>query len=566
MSKNNGAIRLIVIILLLTVVFQIPGTATAAENSTDITLWFTVYGSSQEGLQSADVACWYSAKEKKYFLFLPSMADPSELQVHFADGLSVSAGSQKLRNGGVTQVFQPKKTVSVRINGKSYPIQVMQSSGIPALWIKTEKRTLKAIHAKKTNKEPAKLLMLSPEGQTVYRGALSHLKARGHYSFNLEKKPYQIKLDTSADLLGFGSAKKWILLANTPDYTLLRNTITFDMASDAGLQYSPANAHVDLYIDGEYKGVYLLTDKIEVGKDRVAISDLQKATERLNDKPLDQYKRFGNRNYKKDTGKGYRIPIDPLDITGGYLLELDYPNRYIDAASGFVTKRGQAVNIKEPELASEKQVYWIRSMVQAFENALRANNGTDKATGKYYADFIDMDSFVKKFILEEVVKNLDANKSSQYFYKPPDHISDRLFAGPAWDYDSALGNFAPQYNPKFMLPQNLCAGTDTAMGYYWWSALYRQPDFYSEVLRVYHEVYVPLLNVLAGSAEGTGRLMSVDAYAKKIEAATAMNFIRWPMVKNRSNHVNAGTTYQDQIKHLKDFITKRAMFLDATWK
>ncbi|MCL2867299.1 MAG: CotH kinase family protein, partial [Clostridia bacterium] len=561
MRKHRSS--MIVICLCFLIILFFPSTHAVAAKQLEF--WVSPQGNTAVGAVSPDIACWYSEKDKQYYLLLPAMVDASRLTIHFTQVDTMSIGGLTLRPGDVTKVFVPGKTLNVQTKNGKYKLSVLQSANVPAIWIETLNGSLKAIHAKKTNRETADMLMLSPNGNTVYQGSLEHFRGRGHASFAFDKKPYQIKLTVSTDLLGYGKAKKWILLAMFTDYSLLRNTIAFDMAADAGLPYSPNNAHIDLYIDREYKGTYLLCDKIEIGKTRVSIPDLEKNTEALNDKPLSEYKRVGKNNYTKNSIKGYQIPNEPDDISGGYILELEYQKRYPEGSSGFVTKRGQAVVLSEPKYASQAQVETVRKQMQAFENAIFSKNGIDTDSGKHYSQIMDMNSLTRKFVIEEILKNYDASKSSQYFYKPADSESTLLFAGPVWDYDSSLGNFAPEHNKKFFEPEYFCAATDTAMPFYIWSALYKQADFYETAVNVYHEVYKPLLRVLLGQEPGTGRLRSLDAYYQHIQGTAHLNFIRWPMATNRKLRINPGPKYWDQIAQLEDFITRRELFLDKEW-
>ncbi len=121
-------------------------------------------------------------------------------------------------------------------------------------------------------------------------------------------------------------------------------------------------------------------------------------------------------------------------------LELSY--RYTDSGSGFVTKGGQAVLLKTPEYASRAQVRYISSLVQRFENAIMADDGIDPESGKHFFEIADKDSLVGKYLIEEISKNLDANRTSYYLYKYNDYISEKLFFGPVWDYDNAYGLYS----------------------------------------------------------------------------------------------------------------------------
>jgi len=537
-----------------------------------LNLWVSDRKSSEPGEPAhAEIACWYSKQDRFFYLFLPSMMNASRLYVHFDQEEPILIDGVSVRNGGVSDAFVPGRSLQVETRKGNFQVRVLQSANLPALWVVTQSGSLNAIHAKKTHKEPSNLLMLNADGRAVYRGNLQYIKSRGEASFRYAKKPYQIKLEKSADLLGTGKAKKWILLAMYNDYSLLRNKLTFEMAEAAGLPYTVRSGHVDLYLNREYRGTYLLCEKIEIGTNRIPIQDLEKATETVNESPLSDYSRFGSRQYAANTAKGHQIPIDPEDISGGYLIELDYPHRYKDDPSGFVTARGQAVNIKEPKYASKAQVETIQAFMQSFENALFAPTGVDSVTGKHYSEFVDMDSLVRKYLIEEISKNYDTNRSSHYYYKPEDARSPLAFAGPVWDYDSAYSNYNPQHSrlslSALSSPLNLGVATDSAMRYFWWPAAYKRHDFRQAVADTYHQVYMPLLCTLLGLEDGSdrSRLLPIDAYAAQIDASAQMNRSRWPFGSRKPYPLDNGKTPEENVSYLKDFLQKRMDFLSELW-
>ena len=511
------------------------------------------------------VSWWYSSKEKAYFLFLPAFADASNLTIWFGGAKELTIDGKLVKNGESTSVLIPGARLSVTLDNKSCELRVMQSARIPAMFLHTESGSMEHIHKSKNNEEPGSFLLMDAQGGRLQGGDLSQIKGRGNYTFTLNKKPYQIKLKTSADLCDMGKAKTWILLANHYDNSLLRNKIAFDLADAVGLMYSSKSQAVDIYINSEYRGSYLLCEKVEIGDTRVGINDLEKDTEIANSASLDTYARFG-KPYQQGGSKGINIPSDPEDITGGYLLELDYKSRYRPEVSGFVTKRGQSVIIKEPECASQNQAEYIRAFMQGFENAICAKDGRDPATGKHYSEFVDMDSLVKKYLMEEFAKNFDGNRSSQFYYKPADEQSRLAFAGPVWDYDIAFGNYATERNQKVKDPRNFVTNADTGERYYWLPKVYRQADFQAAAIKAYRETYVPALDILLGNRPaGNGRLRSLNDYAGELEASAAMNFTRWPIFNSPNWQVETGIDYPANIAYLKGFIEGRMAFLAESW-
>lgn len=553
-------------LLLLLLVFLPAGAL--AEKISD--LWVTSslpQGAVQTGAAQTPldaVRWWYSSKEKAYILFLPAGVNPGSLQLWFEGPQTLTFGRQKVKSGDSVDFLTPGEKIKLASGKDTYTLKIMQSANIPAMFISTESGSVESIHESKENEEKGYLAMINANGDFLYDGGLSQVKCRGNYSFTLSKKPYQIKLDKACDLCGMGEAKTWILLANHFDNSLLRNKIVFDLADEVGLSYSPRSQAVDLYVNNDYFGSYLLCEKVEIGDTRIDIYDLEKATEKKNDAPLDTYSKFGKPDQKGKT-KGYDIPNGPEDITGGYLMELDYKARYKAEPSGFITQRGQPVVIKEPKAASKAQMEYISAFMQGFENAVFSKDGNDPESGKHYSEFVDMDSLVKKYLVEEVVKNFDANRTSLYYYKPSDTQSKLVFAGPVWDYDIAIGNYAIPRNQRVKNPKYFVTNSDSGMQYYWFPALYRQSDFKQAAISAYHESFVPALNVLLGKNPSGVNLRSLDSYADEIEDSAAMNFIRWPIFNSPFWEVETGKNYAENIEYIRAFFEGRMAFLEESW-
>ncbi len=520
-----------------------------------------------ESLPPDSIHWWYSEKAGEHYLFLPAGADISCLQLWFdATEQSIAIGEKTLRSGDAADFLTPGSKYTVTCGKLSYSLTVMQSKNVPAMFIQTESGSLKRIHASRDNKETGFLSMLNADGTLEYEGKLAQMKGRGHSSFANPKKPYQIKLDNSTNLCGMGKAKTWVLLADYEDNSLLRNKMAYALADAVGLAYTSKTCTVDLYINNSYYGAYLLCEKVEIGDSRINIRDLQKATEKENDKPLESYPAYSAGSYRFGRSKGLQIPNNPQDITGGYLLELEKPDRYRPEISGFATLRGQPIVIKEPEYVSREQADYILAYMQGFENAIFSKDGTDPKSGKRYTEFVDMDSLAKKYVMEEISKNFDANRSSLYFYKPSESEGTIAYAGPVWDYDNAFGNFSNQRTRSLKLPTGFSANSDRGENYYWFPALYRQKDFYAAAVKTYHDQFVPALRILLGQEKGSRNgLQSIKEYAAEIEASAAMNFIRWPVFNSPSRQVKTGKDYAENIAYLENFISGRMAFLSENW-
>ena len=257
-------------------------------------------------------------------------------------------------------------------------------------------------------------------------------------------------------------------------------------------------------------------------------------------------------------------------LSGGYLLQLELEERYASSASGFVTAHGQPVLVKSPEYIGKAQMNYIRSLVQSFENAIYAEDGIDPDTGKHYTDIADLSSLVGKYLIEEITKNVDGNKSSYYLYKYQDSVSDKLYFGPVWDYDIAYGNYTASYYRERNLPsgEGLMTAVDDYERYYWFPRLYAHEDFQEAVKEAYRNRFRPCLEVILGLAEpgeDTVNLQSLTAYEEMLTAAAGMNFTRWRTFNDPKFPVKTGEDFHENIEFMRSFLTERMAYLDSIW-
>lgn len=401
---------------------------------------------------------WWQGSDR-YYLFMPSDADLANLTVKYTASAEVLLDGNTLVNESPVS-FEADTEHTLSCGDNVYGLYVMKSEGLPSLHITTQSGSMDAVHADKGHKEPASIV-ISSDGEILLEKGLEYIKGRGNATWRYEKKPYNIKFDKKTSLFGMDKAKKWTLLANYVDETLVRNHTALTVAKRLGIPFTSEHTFVDLYINNEYYGNYVLCESVEVGDGRVEINDLTDATEEANpDIDIEECELGGNREVdyyklKADTQKWVNIPDNPDDITGGYLLEYELPNRYVYEVSGFVTKRNQTIVVKEPEYASEAQVKYISSLYQEFEDAVYSETGYN-SLGKHYSEYIDFSSMVKMYVFQEFTKNLDAGLTSFYICKDTD--SDKFVAAPVWDFDMALGEGIDRYGMNNSTPEGWWAG------------------------------------------------------------------------------------------------------------
>lgn len=505
-------------------------------------------------------------KNNRYHLFFPgTWMDGRDIAIKAEKTIFING--EPYENGDLIPPFAAGDAWTVSVGKKNYHTQTVQlhtGSELPALFLYTQSGSLSAIHADKEVKEPSAYFLFEP-GKESEHGALEYLKARGNTTFEHPKKPYQIKFPQKKALCGMDEAKKWVLLADYWDISLLRNRITLDLAKAVGMRYSLDCTHVDLYINCKYRGLYLLTEKIEIGENSVDIRDLQKATEKMNLKNLDTFESvLLEKKKRQDTGdfvalRGYVGIKNPSDITGGYILETDKLHRfYQDTYSGFVTGNSMAVAVKEPENATMEMVLYVGEMVNAFHRAILTKDGVDPQTGKRWDELFDKESLAQKYLIEEFTENFDAMVGSQYFYKEADSVSDKIFAGPCWDYDLTFGN--AQHKPNRLYLRGFEQGHDE----YWYNHLHNFDDFEVLVAQMWRDVFSPLANALAGKTQDP-RIRSVAEYGEEIRQSAEMNFVLWTIKSIEGRHKGTGHNFSSAVVFLQDYAGRRAAWLDQSF-
>lgn len=331
------------------------------------------------------------------------------------------------------------------------------------------------------------------------------IRGRGNITWSYEKKPYQIKLEKKTDLLSMGKAKKWVLLANYGDRSLLRNQVFLGMSQDMGLEFSPKIEPVDLFIDGEYMGSYSLCTKPEVSESRVNIDS--------------------NRDFLVRFGMAFR----------NYSFDLD---------TWSMPEDFRMANIEDihDEAMLERAAPLVQEIVTAIEDT-----ETDE-----YTKYLDLTSWAKYYLLQEFSKNTDAVIRSVYAYWIEE--DQKLYMGPAWDFDQSAGSLEqPDKEYDYLSPYGFCARYEG-----WYVPLFEHEEFVNEVERVYRE---------EGVREAFVRsYQNLPAYAEEIRASAEMNFVRWDILGLPEKNDIQADSFEGQIEYLEQWLKDRAGYMEHNIK
>lgn len=474
-------------------------------------------------------------------IFLPSNSDIKKLTLVFGGEKEISYGKTgeqacgKIFSGdsvdlsfAASKDFEGNECYDVTFYSGNNSARYIfyRDSSLPAVFVETSKG-IEYIESSKDNRDKkAEITIISADGKTEYSDK-SEIKGRGNATWGYYKKPYQIKLSGKSPLFGMDSAKTWILLADYVDLSHMHNALAFTLAKDLGIPYSIDYRYVNLYIDGDYKGIYLICEKVQINSSRVDIKELEKENEDKNpDVDFESLPVVTVTNGKliSDTiltsytySQGL---VSPEDITGGYLVELDNMYGYREPAR-FTTENGNTYVVKSPEFVSKDEMEYIASLFSDMEEAIYSSDGYNKK-GVHYSEYMDIDSFAAVYTEEELLKNWDAYFSSMFFFKDADSNGkvSKIFMGPIWDMDNILGNlnfdtyatdtdFLWAQNGKF---QNYVRALA--------APLMSHSDFKAVVAEKYDTAYRKVKSYLSETG-------FINETAEEISASVAMDRIRW---------------------------------------
>jgi len=418
-------------------------------------------------------------------------------------------------------------------------------------WVESDK--------KHQNETQGGMAMVNPDGKVDHAGRLKQIRGRGNGTWYHMKRPYQIKLVDEVNLLNTGVAEErnqtWVLLAENTDTSLLHNRIALDLALEIGMEETSKSEFVDLYYDGEYCGVYLLAEKVEIGPGRVDEVDYDELintwNKRVGKKILDilpvgqAVNRYGN-PYTYIEGVGEKAAPG----AGSFLLEREHLEWSLTDRCWFETSDGVLFASKNPENASQSMMCYIS---EKLESALRTlkNGGINPETGRTTAEEFDLDSFARLALVGEMAYNIDAlTYSSTWFVLPAGE--EQFRAGPVWDYDLAWRYLTDGSNQD---AQGLKERKD------WVLDLYNDPAFMACMRQIWTDEMAPLVEqVLLGQQEGQ-YLKPLGVYHAQVEASRRMNEKCWYTAKD--SRLVYGNTMQEEVDMLERFIRQRSHWLSS---
>lgn len=328
---------------------------------------------------------------------------------------------------------------------------------------------------------------------------VTEVRGRGNYTWtSFDKKPYRIKMAKKASLLGMTTDKSYALLAHADDNTFLRNEVGFELSRLLGMKYTPMQQPVELILNDEYRGLYFLTDHIKVSSQRVNVIE-QEDNE-----------------------------TNPELITGGWLIEID---NYEDPRQ-VATQRVPRFTVKSPEIMSTAQENYIRNFLQSTENAIYLKDKNNNL----WENYIDLNTLVDFYIIQEIVGNTESFNGSCYFSK--DRGSDtKIFFGPVWDFGNAF-----RHNNKFIYQ-------DIQFASHWLPEIVKYPHFQDAVKYRWSR--------LQDSGLMDNVYSYIDSFVDRVDQAVASDYKRWTQYGSNN--------YSNSVRTVKNYLNERVAWLNQQW-
>ena len=355
-------------------------------------------------------------------------------------------------------------------------------------------------------------------------------KGRGNTTWKMDKKGYAIKFDKKQSLFGHAAAKKWCIIANYADKTLLRNVYASMLANNIfNAEWNPSFHPVEVVWDGVYQGNYILCERNTVSAGRVDVQDISDYSE----------ENIKNGDFVDKNGDEI---VDLFD--GGFILEID---GWRDSPFWFESEKAKApVALKDPDEVSEDIQEHVRTIVQTAENALYSDNFKDTVDG--WRKFFDEESVIDWFFVNEIARNHDAKDSSS-IYKFYDPTDSKLHYGPIWDFDVGFGNDGD-------------GEVAAVTGWYvkngfWTIRMFEDSLFVHNVIERWNEQKEAL------NASVQDMFLSL---ASDDSISAECNFMKWDILGKKVHTNSAGyeerLTYKSEVDYMKDWVEERIAWID----
>ena len=489
-------------------------------------------------------AAWEASRDGMYYVALPSAYAyrDFEMEVSYNDKIySIYIDGEKFRNGDIWKEELREEVHQIRIVdflGRVHmekALQVLVSRDVASVMVTVEaaeELVSKEEYANKQYVEKGDIVVLDEMGNVVLEDAMERFRVRGNLTATFEKKPFTFTLSEAKSLCGMTESQNWHLLANATDGSHIRNKIMLDWAEEVSETYQPGGEWVDLFVNGEYQGLYFLTETVEVSENRLNINPSNSA-----------------------------------------LVEMELYYRALQEENCIITDRYHYWVAHNKDVLDGQTLEDMENYLNDIESALYAKDGISEISGRKLNELLDYDSWTDAWLLKEVSSDHDLGTTSQFGVVQNWEKRSILVAGPEWDFDGTLGNGMV---PWARNPRNLVTaipntkGIESVSQNKWLSQMYQHEDFKEMLIQKFEEEVQPKISRLLKT--------EIDSYAKKIHRPALLDSLRWNgngvcrsfalpegySLGSESDYHKYDVLYQ-HVEMIKEFLIEKERFLQELW-
>lgn len=423
---------------------------------------------------SQEITLWHNENDGRYYVFLPS--GETEISLQLPPESRLKLNREMYDDGDYITNIEPGEAVEVSLCTEdnhvmsSGEVIFLQNDSIATMFVTAPKYfTTDQLVEGKEDKVKVNIDLYDSTGKWELSSDCT-LKGRGNSSWDAEKKPYSLLFDKDVSMLGMKEQKKWALITNGADNSFLRDKIAYTLAEEAGCRFTPQAEYVNVYVNGSFQGIYLLTQRI--------------------------------------SEKNGCLKWD--DNEQNFLFEID--ERYAEENDWFMTENyGIVYSSNKPV-----NVRQISEMEARFERMLEVFEGKSIPEEQYMENckqYIDVPSWVKQYMIGEFFVNVDLDYASQYFFSEGENPV--LYAGPIWDYDNSMGIFSTMSCYDISPYLQWAEGREGS----WFAKLMQHEAFREMYVDYYENTFSKLITDMIEN--------KIPSYVEQMDTSMYMDSIRW---------------------------------------
>ena len=450
---------------------------------------------------------WEDSEQNELIVFLPSYAEQDHTVIIIDDKTSVAIDGIQIISGTECSSFETGRKHTISVNGMPPKgLCFLKSENTASLFMDTSSGGIKFIHKEKDHKEDVIVSFYNAQGELDYSAEFKDkIRGRGNHSWwNYDKKSYNLYMNEPTNLLGLGAGTKWVLLSNTSDCTHIKNKLAMDFAREIGSyeDFSSTSTYVNLYMNGQYYGIYLLCRSVDDNLEHILGSN-------------------------KDNN---------------FSIELLPAERIESGKKTIQFNESMAVEIAYPDYISKDKKDRIENWVFSFDQFINSGNASADEMNAY----IDPESWAEKYLVDAVFNDFDISYASNFYWGDTDNL--RVYAGPCWDYDLSMGSHSTY---STFADEKTWRHGGAHDGITWNAGLWRIPEFREYAIQMYQDKFHEKLEKLIDTG--------IQEEADQIAAAMKLERRRWPDLYHSYEND------QDAVDDLIDYMSRRITFLDSYW-